>query len=1047
MTDVVKPTANDDVTPRRVFVPSEREVDERLAEYSFEPLPPPEPDPPFNLRQKLRDLKGQLNPREIIAGQAALPLILLALDRLFSQWDDAAFGILLPEIRDEFGFDLGFLITLGAVVSIVAQVLAPLMGYLADRISRVKMLAVGNVTQNVASIVVGQAGSIGQLSASRGLGGLGAAISLPTGVPLLTDWYPVHTRARLIAFVFFAGGVGAVVAPAIAGAMGDLFGWRTTITVLGVLATAISLAFFLLKEPVRGRLDRKSLGATDEVAAVEQQAMSWGEGWRAAARVATLRRLWYAAPFGVAAASIQTTLMSFYFADEFGLSPTGRGVILTATSLVGLSALPVAGPLADRLLAYKPGRIFALLGGMMLFATASLVVLALSPFLWLSIVAVLPLGLVAALILPAYLTLISMVLPARVRAFGLATLAPWQLMGNVLVLVSVQVFEFSNVRAALVLLIPLNLIGAVLIGTAGAGVERDIRAARAASMADEEARRARESGANKMIICRDVDVTYGGTQVLFNVDFDVDEGELVALLGTNGAGKSTLLRAIAGIQEASNGAIFLDGQDITHRPPHENAAGGVVFMPGGRAIFPSLTVEENLRSAVWMYRKDDEYVKRRTEEILEFFPILRERLKQEAGTMSGGEQQMLALGQAFLMRPRLLMIDELSLGLAPAIVEQLLDIVAKINEQGTTIVLVEQSVNVALMVANRAVFMEKGEIRFDGPTEELLGRGDLLRSVFLGGATSGGGPFIASGSGLKTGKEVVISQALEVRDVHLSYGGHKALNGAHLEVMGGEVVGIIGPNGAGKTTLFDVISGYTTPERGEVVIAGTDAAGLGPDARARLGLSRSFQSARLFPALTAQENIAVALERRVGTRSAVAAATWLPIVRKSERRVQRRVEYLIDLLNLEAYADKFVSELSTGSRRMVDMACVMATEPKLLLLDEPSSGLAQSEVEVLGPVVRRLAKETGCGVLVIEHDMPLITALSDRLIAMELGSVLLEGNPADVVSDPRVVSAYLGASQAAISRSGSEFANALATAGLLTDEADGPPVAAKRGRR
>jgi branched-chain amino acid transport system ATP-binding protein len=203
----------------------------------------------------------------------------------------------------------------------------------------------------------------------------------------------------------------------------------------------------------------------------------------------------------------------------------------------------------------------------------------------------------------------------------------------------------------------------------------------------------------------------------------------------------------------------------------------------------------------------------------------------------------------------------------------------------------------------------------------------------------------------------------------------------------------------------------------------------------------------LFPALTAQENIAVALERRVGTRSAVAAATWLPIVRKSERRVQRRVEYLIDLLNLEAYADKFVSELSTGSRRMVDMACVMATEPKLLLLDEPSSGLAQSEVEVLGPVVRRLAKETGCGVLVIEHDMPLITALSDRLIAMELGSVLLEGNPADVVSDPRVVSAYLGASQAAISRSGSEFANALATAGLVTDDADGPPVAAKRGRR
>ena len=132
-----------------------------------------------------------------------------------------------------------------------------------------------------------------------------------------------------------------------------------------------------------------------------------------------------------------------------------------------------------------------------------------------------------------------------------------------------------------------------------------------------------------------------------------------------------------------------------------------------------------------------------------FFPVLRDRLDQQAGTMSGGEQQMVALGQAFLMKPRLLMIDELSLGLAPAVVEQLLDIVRRINAQGTTILLVEQSANVALIVAERAVFMEKGEIRFDGPTRELLGRGDLLRSVFLGGVGGGaGGPFIASGGGL-----------------------------------------------------------------------------------------------------------------------------------------------------------------------------------------------------------------------------------------------------------------------------------------------------------
>ena len=238
--------------------------------------------------------------------------------------------------------------------------------------------------------------------------------------------------------------------------------------------------------------------------------------------------------------------------------------------------------------------------------------------------------------------------------------------------------------------------------------------------------------------------------------------------------------------------------------------------------------------------------------------------------------------------------------------------------------------------------------------------------------------------------------------------------------------------------MFDVISGYIEPLRGTVAIAGVDAAGLGPDARARLGLGRSFQNARLFPALTVRENIAVALEQRLATRSVIGAAAWLPAVRKAERRASRRVEYLIGLMNLDAYATKFVSELSTGSRRMVDMACIMASEPKVLLLDEPSSGLAQSEVEVLGPVVRRLAKETGCGVLVIEHDIPLITALADRLVAMELGAVLLEGDPQEVVEHERVVQAYLGASQAVIARSGSTLATALAAAGITPDPERGP---------
>src|SRR5207237_3975635 len=171
------------------------------------------------------------------------------------------------------------------------------------------------------------------------------------------------------------------------------------------------------------------------------------------------------------------------------------------------------------------------------------------------------------------------------------------------------------------------------------------------------------------------------------------QGEIIALLGTNGAGKSTLLRAISGLTDRSNGAIFFDGVDITHLPPSEHAAKGIIQVPGGKGIFPGLTVAENLRLAAWMYQDDDEYVARATEAVFGYFPVLRERLDEIDGNLSGGQQQMLTLSQAFLSRPRLLMIDELSLGLAPTIVAQLLEIVRAIAASGTTIVLVAQSVD------------------------------------------------------------------------------------------------------------------------------------------------------------------------------------------------------------------------------------------------------------------------------------------------------------------------------------------------------------------
>jgi ABC-type branched-subunit amino acid transport system ATPase component len=233
---------------------------------------------------------------------------------------------------------------------------------------------------------------------------------------------------------------------------------------------------------------------------------------------------------------------------------------------------------------------------------------------------------------------------------------------------------------------------------------------------------------------RGVDFSYGQVQVLFGIDLTVPAGEAVALLGTNGAGKSTLLKAICGLVQPSAGHVSFFGDDITKWSTDKRVAAGLVQVPGGRATFPSLTVEENLRAGAWTFRRKRSLVAERLERVLELFPELRDRLAAVAGTLSGGQQQMLALGRALMLEPEALLIDELSLGLAPVVVERLLETVRNLNAAGTTVVLVEQSVNIALALATTAYFLERGTVRFGGPAAELADRDDLVRSVFLDGA-------------------------------------------------------------------------------------------------------------------------------------------------------------------------------------------------------------------------------------------------------------------------------------------------------------------------
>ncbi len=236
-----------------------------------------------------------------------------------------------------------------------------------------------------------------------------------------------------------------------------------------------------------------------------------------------------------------------------------------------------------------------------------------------------------------------------------------------------------------------------------------------------------------------LDVYYDRVQVLYDVDFEVGKGERVALLGTNGAGKSTILKAVSGLVEPTAGRIFWNGEDFTDMPAEQRVKLGIGHVPGGRGLFPTLTVGENLRMGGYLYKNDDE-VEREAERVMEYFPWIRERESQLAGTLSGGEQQQLATGRALMLRPELVMIDELSLGLAPVIIERLMESLMRMHEdEGLTIVIVEQQASFALGYTDRAYFLEKGEVRFEGPSAELVERKDLLRSVFLAGATKGFG--------------------------------------------------------------------------------------------------------------------------------------------------------------------------------------------------------------------------------------------------------------------------------------------------------------------
>ena len=974
-----------------------------------------EPAPKRDWWAAIRNLRSYREIRRTPYGLR--PVAVLAWTGTFYGLNNAVGSVAFADIIRDVDMDFNSYVRYSGFASFVLLFVALLLAQFADRHRRLPIVATGIVIGGAFNLLTSMASSGLSYGAPDVLSQIFLVAAFIPVASLLADYYPTEVRGKVFALLGLATAIPTLVVPKLAGELVEAFGWRSVYLITSVPVILVGVLIFVrLREPVRGYFDRQALGVSDDVALVEEDPVSLGEAWRTVFGVRTLRRIFVANLIGSPGLYIFALFSRRVLVEDYGLDPGGLGTVAVISAAFAFPGILFAGAVVDDLLRRRPGQILRFFGVLQLLGLFPVVLFVLRVPLPVIVVMSGVVALLEGFFVPAIRVLNLQVTPAHVRTLA-TTVSDFANVSRPIALFFIgPIAAEQGVNGVLWFSLVFLVLSSLVYLSSAPLFELDMRSAYAANLAGEEYRRAKREGNDKLLVCRNVDVEYSGVQVLFDVDFDVEEGEVIALLGTNGAGKSTLLRAIAGLTTASSGAIILGGRDITFMPPNEAAARGVIFMPGGRGVFPGLTVRENLLLGSWM-SEDENETRERLAEVFRIFPRLAERVDTDAGTLSGGEQQQLSLAQAFLAKPKLLMIDELSLGLSPAVVGELIEVVRRIHETGVTIIVVEQSVNVALALAEKAIFMEKGEVKFFGATADLQKRPDILRAVYVKG--SGGGAITAAPTRQRRYELEEARNVLEVAHITKRFGGVTALDDVSFALRESEVLGLIGPNGSGKTTLFDIISGYQQPDDGRVGYEGVDITDLRPDERAERKLIRRFQDARLFPSLTVYETLLVSLEQQLEVKNALLSGLSLPQARRAERRARQRADQLVELLDLGAFRDKFVRELSTGLRRIVDLACVIANEPKVLLLDEPSSGIAQAEAEGLAPLLRRIRFETGCSILIIEHDMPLISAVSDELLALDRGRILTRGAPADVLNDEEVITAYLGGSEEAIRRSGS----------------------------
>ena len=991
---------------------------------------------------------------ELGAGVSLFPLGVLFGIELLDQATQSAFNVLTPNVRDAFGLTNAGILLIVAIAGAAGLLCTLPVAVLADRTNRVRIALIGAAVGAAFSIGLGASQTAVMVTIMLVGVSMGQAVIFPTHNSLLADYYPVPARPRIYSAHRSGISIGAIVGVLLGAGLASIWSWRAPFFFFAVPIAVVVVIGLGLREPPRGRHEQVELAeqmlasergepaplgdvpaaepSADTVDIPVEAAPSLGEAWRTVWKIGTLRRIFIALPFLAAAIAGFTSLASLQYQETFHLDAVQRAFLIAPIQVFDLLGLAAGAVIATRLAKRDISLVFRMLAVASVIAAAFAVLFALAPNVPIAFVGNAGIDMSLAIVGPGVLASLSLAIPARVRSVGFSIGALFVLPGFLVLPIVGAVGDAVGFRYGLLILVPIFIIGGLIVASAGSLIQRDVQNVWTSMRTRTQMLRDRHAGRLPLLAVRGLSAGYDGVTVLPDVDIEVGEGEIVALLGTNGAGKSTLLRAIGGVVEADGGAIVFDGRDITHLPPDEIARLGIAQVPGGEGIFPNLRVEENLRAAAWQGRRRGERDDDMISEAFTVFPTLASRRGERAGNLSGGQQQMLALAMATITRPKLFLIDELSLGLAPLVVEQLLGAVESMRQAGTAILLVEQSMNVAVAVADRVYVMESGAVRFSGTSEELAAHPELLWSIYLKQASESFGTQAAAAAAPQPDGR----PDLEVRGISLSFGGNAALEDVSLHAAHGEVLGIIGPNGAGKTTLFDVISGFLRADTGRIELAGVDVTGYTASARARLGLGRSFQDSRLFSGLTVRDALAVSLERFTDVSDPFNAILRLPVQVRTEAAVMHRVDELLELFGLERYGDNLVSELSTGSRRLVDLAAVVAHQPTVVLLDEPSSGVAQREVEAMVELLRSVRDRLDATMLIVEHDIAFIAEVADRLVAMDRGAVLTSGAPQAVLESPEVGEAFLGSGALGLSRSGPSSARATTAATATTTEVD-----------